>query len=524
MVNETKAGETVTIPKAEYETLKQQVAWLMEQLKLSKRRQFGVSSEKSDHAGTTQISLFNEVELFNEAEAASDLSAAEPELKEVKAYHRRKSRGAAERLPPDLPVEIIEHELPEEERHCPECGNALHVMGREEREELKLIPAKAVITRHVRHVYACRHCEKNAEQVPIVKAKMPEPVMKGSFASPEAVAHIAAQKYVMGVPLYRQEQEWERNGIQLSRQTMSNWLIRSTRDWLKPIYDRLRQLLCSCEVLHGDETTVQVLHEPGRAARSKSYMWLYRTSGDAKHPIVLYDYRISRSGEHPAEFLREYKGYLHTDGYEEYHRRLPDSIVVVGCWAHCRRKFDEALTALAEKDRENSDSFRGKQFCDRLFVLEREYAGLPPDDNCRARMLAREEHSKPVMEEFFAWAQVTADKIVIPKSLLGEALRYALGQRRWLERVLLDGRLELSNNRAERSIKPFVIGRKNWLFSNTPNGAEASAILYSLIETVKENGVSPFEYLTAVFRMAPNLLSSPGAVDSLLPWNLSVAI
>ena len=196
MNNNIKTEEMVTIPKSEYETLKQQVAWLMEQLKLSRRRQFGVSSEKS---------IYEQPSLFNEAESLADPTAAEPDIEEVKAYRRKKSQRA-DRLPPDLPVEVIEHELPEDERQCPDCGSGLHVMGRETRDELKLIPAKAVIARHVRHVYACRRCEKDKEHTPIIKAKMPEPVIKGGFASPEAIAHMAAQKFVMGIPLYRQEQ------------------------------------------------------------------------------------------------------------------------------------------------------------------------------------------------------------------------------------------------------------------------------------------------------------------------------
>lgn len=506
MENIIKTEEPVTIPKAEYETLKQQVAWLMEQLKLSKRRQFGVSSEKSEYS---QTNLFCEVE--------TDM---EPELEEVKAYRRKKTRSAADRLPPDLPVEIVEYELPDDERLCPDCGGFLHVMGRETRDELKLIPAKATIIRHIQHTYTCRECEKSEEHPPILKAKMPNPVIKGSFASPEAVAHIASQKFVMGLPLYRQEQEWERNGVLLSRQTTSNWLTRSAGDWLKPIYDRLHQLVCTAEVLHADETTLQVLHEPGRAAQSKSYMWLYRTSGDAKHPIVLYDYNPSRSGKHPAEFLQGFNGYLHTDGWEEYHRKLPDIITVVGCWSHCRRKFDEALKIIPEKDRETSESSRGQQFCDRLFTLERDYTKLSPNDNFKERHLAREKYSRPVMEAFFGWAEKVAPE-VLPKSLLGTALRYALGQRVWLERVLLDGRLELSNNRAERSIKPFVIGRKNWLFNNTPKGADASAVIYSLIETAKENKVNPYEYLTNAFRIAPNLPTGSD-VDELLPWNVPI--
>jgi len=496
--------------KAEVAELKQQVSWLMEQLNLSKRRQFGASSEKSEYDQGT---------LFNEAEISADLTAWEPDIEEVKAYRRKKSRNAYDRLPPDLPVEVVEYELPEDERICPDCGEALHVMGRETREELKLVPAKAVIRRHVRHVYACRNCEKNAEQVPFVKARMPEGVIKGSFASPEAVAHIASQKFVMGIPLYRQEQEWERNGILLSRQTMSNWLIRCAGDWLKPIYDRLHELLIAGQVLHADETTLQVLHEPGKTAQSKSYMWLYRTSGDAKYPIILYDYQPSREGKHPAEFLRKFEGFVHTDGYAEYHRKLPKEITVVGCWAHCRRKFDEALKTIPEKDRASSRAWQGKRFCDRLFDLEKEFAGLSSDDNFKARCHARTERSKPVMAEFFFWAE-EMEKVILPKTLLGQALRYALDQKLWLERVLLDGRLELSNNRAERSIKPFVIGRKNWLFSNTPKGAAASSIIYSLIETAKENGLNPYEYLTAVFSMAPNLPDND-SLDSLLPWNLS---
>lgn len=505
MKNDAGTIETVTIPKAEYEQLKQHVAWLMEQLKLSKRRQFGVSSEKSEYEQTS---------IFNEAETSADPAAAEPPIEEVKAYRRKKSR-TTDRLPPDLPVEIIEHELPEDERLCPECGGFLHVMGRETSEQLKLVPAKAVITRHVRHVYACRSCEKNAERTPILKAPVPKPVIKGSFASPEAIAHIMTQKFVMGVPLYRQSQEWERHGVMLSRQTMSNWLIRAAEDWLKPVYDRLHELLRSYGVLHADETTVQVLREPNRPAESKSYMWLYRTSGGSDRQIVLYDYKTSRSGAHPAEFLKGFKGYLHTDGWEEYHRKLPEDITVVGCWAHARRKFDEALGTLPEKDRKGSESARGKQYCDRLFALEREYAKLSHDE----RHKAREQRSKPVIEEFFSWAARLAEKDALPKALLGQALRYAIGQRKWLENVLLDGRLELSNNRAERSIKPFVIGRKNWLFNNTPRGADASAVVYSLIETAKENGVNSYEYLAKLLYAAPNLPEGPD-VSELLPWVL----
>lgn len=504
MIDKTKSKETITISKAEYESMQHQIEWLLDQLKLSKHRQFGASSEQSKYD-------LDQTCLFNEPEQAADLEASEPDIEEVRTYRRKKFRGAMDRLPLDLPVEIINHELPENEQSCPDCGAHLHVMGRESRDELGLIPAKAFIKRHVRHVYACRNCEKKDTEVPIIKATMPAPVIKGGFASPEAIAHIAAQKFVMSVPLYRQEQEWERNGILLSRQTMSNWLIKATEDWLKPIYDRMHELLCASEVAHADETTVQVLHEDGKKAQSKSYMWLYRTSGDANHHIVLYEYQPSRSGSHPKTFLKGFNGLLHTDGYERYHE-LPENITVVGCWAHVRRKFDETLKIIPEKDRIGTSALHGKQFCDRLFSLEREFAELPPNERFEERM----KQSKSVMDEFFTWA---ANSNTLPKTPVGQAIQYALNQRVWLENVLLDGRLELSNNRAERSIKPFVIGRKNWLFSNTPKGATSSAVLYSIIETAKDNGINPYDYLIEVFSVAPNM-SKGSSVDQLLPWNL----
>jgi len=320
------------------------------------------------------------------------------------------------------------------------------------------------------------------------------------------------QKYVMGVPLYRQEQEWQRNGIMLSRQTMSNWLIKAADDWLEPIYARLKMLMLQRGILHADETTLQVLNEHGKTAQSKSYMWLYRTGGDAERSIVLYEYQPERSSKHPEIFLKEFKGYLHADGYDGYHK-LSEKITIVGCRAHMRRKFDEALKILPEKDREGSYAMRGKRLCDKLFELEHSFVSMPPDE----RFAKRQEKSKPLVDEFFAWA---ATVNAPPKTALGKAIHYVFSQRIYLERFLLDGRLEICNNRAERSIKPFVIGRKNWLFSNTPKGAKASSVIYSVIETAKENGINPFRYLVYIFNNAPNLniQTDSDDVDTLLPW------
>jgi transposase len=512
---------TITIPKSEYESLQalakenkaltEKLEWFMLQLKQNQRRLFGTSSEKSAYDG--------QLDLFNEAEATADAAKEEEpkqELSEaVKPYFRRKRLvNNKEALPEDIQVEVVEHTLPEAERVCPECGGAMHAIGRETtREEIVLIPAHVALRKHICTAYGCRCCEKNEIKTPIIKAPEPEPVIKGSFASPESVAHIMTEKFVMGSPLYRQEQYWNRKGLMLSRQTMSGWILTAAEAWLVPIYDVLKTKLVTLPVLHGDETVLQVLHEKDKTPQSNSYMWLYRTSGDVKHHIVLYEYQPDRRAKRPADFLKGFKGYLHTDGYEGYHS-LP-GITVVGCWAHARRKFDEGLKTLAPKERNGSDLLRGKEFCNKLFELERDFEGLSADE----RHLKRQELSKPVLDEFYLWCNSLN---VRPKSALGVAKGYALNQRKYLEAFLLDGRLELSNNRAERSIKPFVISRKNFLFANTARGAKASAVMFSLIETAKENGLDPFKYLVHIFKNAPNwdLKNNPERVKLLLPENV----
>lgn len=412
-------------------------------------------------------------------------------LTEIKTHYRKRTRLTTDKLPKDMPVEVVEHELPEAERFCPDCDGELHVMGRKIREELKIIPAKAVLVQHVQYVYACRNCEETSEHVPIVKANMPEPVIKGGFAAPDTIAHIATQKFMMASPLYRQEQEWKQNGILLSRQTMSNWLIKASDNWLEPIYEAMKRRLCEHDVLHADETVLQVLKEPGKTAQSKSYMWLYRTSGDTKHQIVLYEYQPDRKYIHLENFLKDFSGYLHADGYDGYHK-LPKNIIVVGCWAHLRRKLFEAMKSLPKEKQSGSNAKKGVAYCDKLFQFEKQFSLLTPENHSKER----ERLSKPLMDEFFNW--ITALN-ALPNSLLGKAVHYAQSQRKYLERYLLDERLEISNNRAERSVKPFVIGRKNWLFNNTPNGARASSVYYRLVVTAIENGLNPFEYLTWIF-------------------------
>ena len=473
-----------------------------EQFKLAQRRRFGASSEQSPD----QLRLFED--MFNEAEDQANPSLPEPTYEEI-SYTRKKRVGKREEDLSGLPVERIDYELPESERICPECGELMRDIGVTIRDELEIIPAKVVHKEHAVHAYGCLRCEKNSDHTPMIKATAPTPLIAGSLATPSAVAHIAVQKYSDGVPLYRTEKKLTCDGVVLSRQTMANWLIYCAQNYLSALYALLITCLMKETTLHADETTIQVLREPGRAPQTKSYEWLYRTSGCSEHAIVIFDYRETRSQAHPKAFLKDFKGYLHTDGYQAYHN-LPPGIITVGCWFHVRHYWENLYKTIPKEKRDGSIAELGLVYINLLFAFEDEYRDLPPDKRYEKRL----EYSKPVSDEFFAWVQSLK---ALPKSLLGEAVHYALSQRVYLENVYLDGRLELSNNRAERSIRPFVQGRKQWLFAATPNGAESSSIFYSIIETAKENQLHPFQYLKYLLEMLPNAKS--GDLESLLPWS-----
>ena len=503
--------EMVTISRAEYNELKLQNQWLLEQLGLAKKRQFGSSSERIREELMDQLAFS-----LNEAEAyAYGTKSATPEQIAVKAHARkRKSGSVTDIVPEGTPTEVVEHRLSNEERICASCGTVMEEIGKEVRRSLQMEPAKFWIREDVYYTYACKSCELETGEANIVKAAKEPVLLPGSFASAEAVAHIMVQKFVMYSPLYRLEQEFNREGLKLSRQTMANWMLNTSDTWLRPIYDVLHRNLCRETVLHGDETTLQVLKEPGRSSTSKSYMWLYRTSGCAKQAIVLYEYQPTRKAEHAERFLQGFSGWLHADGYQGYHR-LPGSIRVVGCWAHARRKFDEALQTLPKENRKGSLAATGECYCTRLFQLEELFAELTPEERYAKRL----EQEKPVLDALLSWANEMQARTA-PKSALGKALYYLLEQWPYLIRYLEDGRLELSNNRAERSIKPFVMGRKNWLFANTPAGAQSSAVIYSLIETAKENKLDPYRYLLWVLQRAPALSQADEFwAEKLLPAN-----
>lgn len=515
---QTGVPETVTISRAEYEKLQAQskrvselesrVDMLMEALRLAQHKRFGASSEKCEDALYEQLSF-----LFNEAEVFAEINNGEENVTVVAAHKRHKKHEyTLDKIPEDVPVERIEHRPEAEALACPECGGELTEIGKEVVNKLKIIPAQVVVEQHIYYSYACRRCSRESIETPMARAPRVKAFLPGSFATPEAVAHIMTQKFVMGVPIYRQEQELNRRGIQLSRQTMSNWILRAAEEFLKPVYDQLHRELITREVLHADETTLQVLHEPGKAPQSNSYMWLYRTSGDTQKPIVLYEYQPGRGGKHPKDFLNGFHGYLHTDGYAGYHN-LPEEITIVGCWAHARRKFDEAVKALPKGKVKGSSAAQGLAYCNLLFEIEQGLEGKTPTERYKQRL----EQAKPVLDALWSWASI---RNAAPKSALGKALTYLKEQWPYLTNYLKDGRLEISNNRAERSIKPFVIDRKNFLFANTPRGAAGSAVIFSLIRTSMEYGLDPYKYLSHILRMAAQAdLSKLEDIAALLPEN-----
>ena len=506
--------------RAEYTSLKEYAAelerklnWLSEQLLLAKHGKFSFTSEQleqlmMDGFGRT----LNEAELFADDKAPEIPS--EEEFETVSEHKRRKRTGTVKDIVPDnTPVEVVEHRLEGDDLTCPECGETMVEIGKEVRRTLVIKPAEVSIREDHYITYGCPKCKDENIEVPVTEAPREKALISGSFASPEAVAFLMTQKYVMGSPIYRMERDFFRKGIFLSRQTMSNWMIRCSEDYLAPIYEELRRRLILCEVLHADETTLQVLREANKRAQTKSYMWLYRTSGDAEHPIVLFDYQPNRKIENAAEFLGDFHGYLHADGYPGYHK-LPERITVVGCLAHARRKFADALKVLPIGQRRNSSAAEALRFFTKIAAWEKQFADLEPDE----RHKMRQEKEKPILDALYAWAE--ARKNVAPKSALGKAIYYLREQRPYLERYLLDGRLESTNNRAERSIKPFVIDRKNFLFANTPEGAKSSAVTFSIIETAKENHLDPYSYLLYIFRTAPGLdTEQPDWMLPLLPEN-----
>jgi transposase len=469
---------------------------LKEQNATLSRKIFGTSSEQSAAP--------------KDVPEPDQLQANEPKPETAKILKLAPKSAGRKPLPPELPRETINHSLSVEEQSCPCCQNQLCKCGEEVIERLSVIPEHYRVTRHVQTKYVCRTCET------FTVAKAPKSMIPGSsYGSPEFLASVAVKRYQYGLPFYRQEQIFKSMGLPFNRTTLANLMI-TCADKLTSMYEVLKDELRSQPIIHADETTIQVLKEPGREAQSKSYVWLYRSAQNAFRQIVLFDYQETRAGKHPLQFLSgdegsTFKGYLCVDGYPGYNK-IPN-VTRVGCMAHLRRKFDEALKALPT-GAEGSLALYALDMIGKLYCIEKEISADPPDKRYRIR----QDQSIPILEKIKAWLEDLQPKVV-PKSLLGKAINYALEQWYAVSRYVEDGNLAIDNNIAEREIKPFVIGRKNWLFADSVDGAYANAVMYSLVNTAIANGVDPYLYLYHLFEKMP-YANNVDDVRNLLPWYL----
>lgn len=480
------------------ERLQKKIKTLFEAIRLARHQRFGASSEKAPGQG----------ELFDEAEASLDTpeDVAQDESKstsetDTKSGTKRKSRKP---LPANLPRIRDVIELPEEDRVCA-CGCQLSEIGEDISEQLEIIPAKLSVIQYVRKKYACKSCEETIKSAPRANVLLPK-----AIASNNTMAYIITAKYADGLPLYRLSPILQRYGIDLSRQTLSESVI-AVGQKIDPFLNHCRRILNSGNVMHMDETTVQVLNEPGKAPQSKSYMWVQR-GGPPGQTVVLFNYEPSRSSAVTEKLLENYRGVLMSDGYTAYRQvAAKKQLIHLCCWAHARRKFVDAQKAQPKGKAGRADS--ALSLIAKLYAVEKRNK----ESDSETRQLARATESNRVLDDLKQWLE-KAQREVPPARVLGKAINYTL--KYWLElsRYTENGDWPIDNNVAENAIRPFVIGRKNWLFSNSQRGATASANLYSLIETAKANGREPYQYLSWLFERLPK--TKPADYAELMPWKM----
>ena len=484
---------------------------LMEQVILGKQNRFGRSSEKMED--TSQI-CFREVDgtiiFFNEAEAVCDLNAAEPDALELKSPKQPKRKGKKEADLSGLPVRRIDHYLSEEELEAEFGVRGWKQLPDAISRKYHFVPAKVEVEEHHIGVYASKTDEH------MVKADHPKALLHGSLVSPSLGAAIINGKYVNAVPLYRLEQEFQRYGLQITRQNMANWCIRLAEEYLSILYDYLHKELYFYHVIQADETPVLVNHD-GRGAGSKSWMWVYR-SGHLyqKQQIVLYEYQQTRNASHPREFLKGYDGICVTDGYQVYHtlEKELEELTIAGCWVHCRRRFDEALKLIPKSYQKESNAFLLMKQIQAIYREEGKLNDLSSDE----RLKQRQAVIKPLVDAFFAYLKTIN---VSKKDKFGDAVGYALNQEKYLRVFLTDGDVPIDNNASERAIRGFCIGKKNWQMIDTIHGAKSSAIIYSIVETAKANNLKPFDYVQHLLEEIPKHMNDKDCsfLEDLLPWS-----
>jgi transposase len=475
---------------------------LVDELEAVKRRFFGRSSEKASEPPQPQ--------LFDEAE----IPQSQGEPPEVTVSSHTRGGGGRKALPADLEREEVLIDIPEEEKHCA-CGNDLKRIGEEVSEKLEVIPARFTVKRYVRPKYACHHCEGSAdEDLPAVRiARMPPAIIERGIATPTLLAFIIVNKYVDSMPLARQEASFARLGVELPRQRMADWIM-AVGEAAAPVVEQLLVDLRAGPVLLADETTVQVLGEENRSDTSKSYMWV-GYGGVPEAPVVCYRYAAGRSTSEAENLIGSFSGYLQTDGYEAYDRlcRERADLIHVGCWAHARRKFFDAKGG----SKKAGAAEQAIAMIAKLYQVERELADLDDEYEFVSRRRIRVE---PILESMKSWLEKKALHVP-PQTALGKAVGYTLGQWEKLVRYLEHRDLTPDTNRVENKIRPFVIGRKNWLFSGSPRGANATAGIYSLIETAKANGIDPYRYMRTLITHLP-VATTTADFRSLLPYTITL--
>ena len=495
------------------QALNDKMQLMMEQLVLSKKSRFGRSSEKM--AGPGQIRFMEvdgEIVFFNEAEAVCDLDAPEPDSLEPQQPKKKKQAGKREADLAGLPVRRIDHYLSEKELAAEFGEKGWKQLPDAISRCYRFVPAKVEVEEHHVGVYSSKTDDR------MVKAPHPKKLLPGSLVSPSLAAAVLNGKYVNAVPLYRLEKEFERYGLAITRQNMANWVIRLGESCFGPLYDYLHTLLYRYPVIQADETPVLV-NKDGRPAGSKSWMWVYRSGClYQKEQVILYEYQKTRNASHPRKFLKDYNGICVTDGYQVYHtlEKEKEDLKIAGCWVHCRRKFEEALEVIPKELRKQSVLDLLMNQIRAIYREEGKLSGFSADERVEKRQLV----VKPLVDAFFAYVKQNSGRV--PKSgKAREAFTYALNQEPYLRVFLENGNVPMDNNASERAIRGFCIGKKNWEMIDTVHGASASAIIYSISETAKANGLKPYEYFEYLLTEIPKHQdeSSTDFLADLLPWS-----
>lgn len=511
-LNTTIAAQTELIQslKKDHEADREQIQNLLAQIDYLTKKLFGTSSEKMKD-------VEGQLNLFDEAEQEADVDLKAPAIKVPE--HTRKKKRTLEELFKGVPSrdEIIS--LPENERVCDECGAALEPIGKEfVRHEFRFTHAKGEVVNIYRETYKCPECstaDAMEENIKFVQAAVPEALIPNSYASGSAVAWVMYQKIANAMPLYRQEQDWHQLGVDFTRATLANWIIYCADNYFKPMYDYLHRQLLQRKYLMADETRIQVLKEPERNPETDSFMWLFRSGEDGLPPIVLYHYTETRARYNAVDFLDGFSdGYLETDGYQGYNN-LP-GIRRCSCWAHARRYFIDAVPKGKQYDYSNP-AVQGVQFCSKLFEYERRSQNKK--HTFEQRKAYRLEKEKPILDAFWNWLDEQKPR---KGSRFETAVKYAQNRKDTLMTYLEDGHCSFSNNLSENAIRPFTVGRKNWLFSATPKGATASALVYTMVEMAKANELNIYKYLKYLLEHRPSEAMSDEQLETLTPWSEEV--